>query len=207
MTFAMRKLKEQLKLAKDKDYNDGEACSGSFTATFGMPCKHYLHYKIYEQRDFTGNDKATFIIKLNLIDQYWWLDLPRAKGEVFEHDKDLFRPIDPLKIRCKGRPRGATTKTLRKPKNGHKRNQCEPRDPSGFEHIIATQQLSPETPQASEPRRKRVYRKKTTTTVVEESEGPAPVMTTEMAEALRAMMREEMAMIKEQMDELKQRQE
>ncbi|KAF1974578.1 hypothetical protein BU23DRAFT_567384 [Bimuria novae-zelandiae CBS 107.79] len=53
----------------------------------------------------------------------------------------------------------------------------------------------------------RVYRKKTTTTVVEESEGPAPVMNKEMAEALRAMMREEMAMMKEHMDELRQRQD
>nr|A0A345BJN7.1 RecName: Full=Zaragozic acid A biosynthesis cluster protein 8; AltName: Full=Squalestatin S1 biosynthesis cluster protein clz8 [Curvularia lunata]AXF50650.1 Clz8 [Curvularia lunata] len=60
---------------------------------------------------------AVYIVKLSQIDQHWFLQPPRAKGLLFEQDDDLFWPLDPRVIKLKGRPRGATTKSvLRTPK-------------------------------------------------------------------------------------------
>ncbi|KAF2033472.1 hypothetical protein EK21DRAFT_108939 [Setomelanomma holmii] len=202
----MRKLKEQLTLAKAKDYDNNQACSGAFTAKFGMSCKHYLHEKTRELRDFTSDEKAVFIIKMSLIDQHWFLDPPRAKGEDFAGNEELFRPLDPLKVKSKGRPEGSTTKTLKK-LSADKRNKCESRDLSSWEHTQATQQSSQGTSGASKPPKKRIYKKKTTTTVVVESELSVLGITKEMLEMFRGMVREEIGVIKEQMEGIQASQE
>jgi hypothetical protein len=125
--FALCQLERQLKLAKDTKYDDDEACSGAFTAKFGLPCKHFLHHSVQRARTVQDNPHAIYHLKLNQIDQHWYLSLPRARGVTVVSDAEVFRPLDPLKIKSKGRPKGATSRSLPKAKIG-KKAAPEPRN-------------------------------------------------------------------------------
>jgi hypothetical protein len=116
-------------MALSEDYSDSKVCSYSFTARFSLTCKHFLHDKIHELRADTQDDKVVFITQRSSADQHRWLAPSRATGEVFEGDKAVFRLLDPLYLRAKGKLKGATTKTLPEAKPG-KRQRTEPRDPS-----------------------------------------------------------------------------
>ncbi|KAF1937784.1 hypothetical protein EJ02DRAFT_426279 [Clathrospora elynae] len=171
---ALRMMKNQLNLAFANNYNNTSACSGAFTAKYGLPCKHFIHDKTLELCKFKKNDKLVFYIKLIHVDQHWWLEPPRAKGEVFEGDDTLFRPLDPLKVKNKGRPKGATTKKLPRLRNGNHLPH-EPRSPSGFEHALVTQVTTSALSLAPPAKRKRSYKKKVMTiTEVEEVESSQP---------------------------------
>jgi hypothetical protein len=137
-------------MALSEDYSDSEVCSYSFTARFSLPCKHFLHGKIHELRADTQDDKAVFITQRSFADQHRWLAPPRATGEVFEGDKAVFRLLDPLYVRAKGRLKGATIKTLPKAKPS-RRQRTEPRDPSLFEHALVSQQPPQPSPEPSNP--------------------------------------------------------
>jgi hypothetical protein len=162
-------LKRQLKLAEANDYDDTEACSDAFTAKFGLPCKHFLHNMTREKRAAQDDPKAIYYVKLNQIDQHWFLDPPRARGEQFNADEHVLRPLDPLTIKSKGRPKGATSKSLPKPKKG-KKPAPEPRNPSGWEYSQAEQDAARATAsQASQPQpKRRTVKKKVTEKVTEE---------------------------------------
>lgn len=133
---ALRRIKKQLNLAKSDDWNDAEACTRSFTAKFGLPCKHWLHHQL--ERHAAANDTAVpFRIPLSMVDQHWWFYPPRATGEIFE-DVVVQRILDPLPLRSRGRPIGATTLTI--PRDGARRQlPAETRELSGFEHALASQ--------------------------------------------------------------------
>ena len=77
---ALRMLKKQFLLAVANDYDNAEECTGSFTLKYSLPCKHYLHRKIYELRTMKDDPNAVYNIPLAVIDQHWWLDPPRARG-------------------------------------------------------------------------------------------------------------------------------
>lgn len=203
---ALRLLKQQLKLAISKDYKETEACSGAFTATYGLPCKHFLHHKA---RDLPEGE--VYHVKLAQVDQHWWLDPPRARGEAYNPDAEVFRPLDPLKVRAKGRPKGATAKTLPKP-NSRKRQAIEARELSAFEYAEASQQPPPPSPgashQASLPAKKRVYRRKiTTTTTVEERDElePAPVLDAATFMTFQKTLQEQIGSLQLQIAELQQK--
>jgi hypothetical protein len=97
----LRKLKEQLLLAKDERYDKREPCSGAFSMKFGLPCKHTLHRQL--------NEPGQLVIDPKDVHQHWWYHLLRANGEE-EQDEQYI--LDPEKIRPKGRLQGSTTVTL-----------------------------------------------------------------------------------------------
>lgn len=56
----LRKLKEQLLLAKDKRYNTRKPCSGAFSIKFRLPCKHTLHRQLNKPRQLVINPKDVY---------------------------------------------------------------------------------------------------------------------------------------------------
>ncbi|KAF2625008.1 hypothetical protein BU25DRAFT_296323, partial [Macroventuria anomochaeta] len=91
------------------------------------------------------------------IDQHWWLKPPRARGEAYNMDDKVFRPLEPRVVRSKGRPKGATTRTLTQSlqANPHakprKHRQHEPREPSRHEYSQATQDNALQASPPSQP--------------------------------------------------------
>jgi hypothetical protein len=187
---ALTLLREQLDMALEEDYNEAETCSGSFSLRFGLPCKHFLHDKIKLLRRFDPG--ATYYVLPKQIHQHWLLKPPRATGGVVDEDDEVPLPLNPIKIKAKGRPRGATTKTLSraltvaksiaqgvtrgkyKKRERKKPSVTEPRDLTASEHTQASQQRSKLT---SKPPLKRTQTKpgrrvtkKTKRTVIEEVE-------------------------------------
>jgi hypothetical protein len=191
--FALRQLKQQLKLAKADDYNNGEACTGAFTDKFGLPCKHFLHDRVQQARAAQDDPKAIYYVKPNHVDQHWYLDPPRARGETVDADEVTFRPLDPLKIKSKGRPHGATTKSIPKSKKG-KKAAPERRDLSGWEHSQAEQDgVRTAASQASQapPKKRTVKRKvieKVTEEEIEEDAPPAGATMTQIQDLLATAM-------------------
>ncbi|KAF1935368.1 hypothetical protein EJ02DRAFT_428506 [Clathrospora elynae] len=163
-TKALRLLKQQLDYAMATNFDNSKACSRAFTAKWGLPCKHFLHHRIHQTRTAQKDPKAIYYLKLSQIDQHWHLDPPRARGITFAADDDIFRPLDPLKVKSKGRPKGATSKQLPKPKNG-KRLPYEARNLSSWEYLQAKQDAAWASQTAP---KKRIIKKKVTTTVTEE---------------------------------------
>ena len=49
----------------------------------GVP-RYNLHRKIYELRIMKDDPNAVYNIPLTVINQHWWLDPPRARGEAFD---------------------------------------------------------------------------------------------------------------------------
>jgi hypothetical protein len=175
---ALRMLRDQLRLAKAHDFDENEACSSAFTHKWGLPCKHFLHYQITQLRARKKDPSAVYYVKLAQIDQHWFLDPPRAEGRQFEVDGDLFRPLDPLKVKAKGRPQGSTTKTL--PKQPRRGNEVayESREHSGWEHTqneheaSCTATLASSAAPAAAPKRKRITKKKVITEEIIEEDMP-----------------------------------
>jgi hypothetical protein len=196
--FALRQLKQQLKLAKSPDFNESEACSSAFTTKFGLPCKHFLHHRIKQAKEAQDDPKAIYHLKLAQIDQHWHLDPPRARGEVFGADTDVVRPLDPLKINSKGRPKGATSKSLPKAKEG-KKAAPEPRDLSRFEHSQAEQDSvrAPARKKGTRTVKRKVTEKVTEEEIVEEA-APVSSLDDAMVKRLQDMLREVVAPLQEQ---------
>jgi hypothetical protein len=209
---ALRLLRDQLRLAKAEDYDDGEACTSAFTNKWGLPCKHYLYHAITQLRTRSEDPKAVYYVRLRHIDQHWFLQPPRADGKPFELDGDLFRPLDPRKVKSKGRPKGATSKTL--PKHGNKPLPYETRDLSGWEHPqneheAATPASSAAALTSSAPKRKRTVKKKVTETITEEEvvEDPHPTgsLDAAMMARLETMLQQQMGTMQSQIVTLQQR--
>jgi hypothetical protein len=95
-TTARFKVAEQLKLAKDLNYT--QSCTGGFTATCRLPCKHTLH----RQLDKAGSD---LVLLPEDFAPYWWYQLP------YMGHLELLPviPQDPLMVKGKGRLKGVMT--------------------------------------------------------------------------------------------------
>ena len=156
--IALRKVKRQYDLATSPDYTDD--CSNAFTAKFGIPCKHWLRQMIDRQRVLVGNPQAVFQVPIDFIDQHWWLDPPRAKGLTVASVLQRFsRPLDPIHIQPRGRPKGATTKTVPTPRPRQNNIPTQPRDRIATELIAVAQEadiLPPCTSVAVQKRKRAV---------------------------------------------------
>ena len=156
---ALRKVKKQYDLAMSSDYTDD--CSNAFTAKFGIPCKHWLHQMIDRQRVLDGDIQAVFQVPIDFIDQHWWLDPPRAKGLTVASVLQRFtRPLDPIRVQPKGRPKGATTKTVPTPRPRQDTIPTELRDPTATERVAVAQEvyLLPSSTPAAVQKRKRIVK-------------------------------------------------
>ena len=87
----------------------------------------------------------------------------------------FIRPLDPIRIQPKGRPKGATTKTVPTPRPRQDNIPTQPRDLIATERVAVAQEIHPlpsSTPAAAQ-KRKRIVRPtkpSNTTTVVDEKE-------------------------------------
>ncbi|KAA8621044.1 MULE transposase domain-containing protein [Pyrenophora tritici-repentis] len=170
----LRKLKEQLLLAKDERYDELEECSGAFSMKFGLPCKHTLHRQL--------NEPGGLVIDPKDIHQHWWYHPPRARGEEVQDERYI---LDPEKIRPKGRPQGSTTVTLPSTQVSQslrgRQPQRQPREKTRNEHVQATQQTQ-QAEEASdddiEPRRGN-RRRQPTQKVLENMQDPVEISSAE----------------------------
>lgn len=152
------------------------ACTGTFTATMGLPCAHRIQECLYDQA--SGR-----ILKLEDIHPHWrFVKPPRpatgaAEGqeEVNTHGgddeatkvertpsspKDILRIQEPAVVKAKGRPLGALNKawtgTSQRSTTSQRRQQAfedsTQREPSGFEYA-QTQIPDSQPPQPIQSRR------------------------------------------------------
>jgi hypothetical protein len=128
----LRKLKEQLLMAKSDEYNDLEECSGAFSAKFGLPCKHTLHRQL--------NKQETLVIDPKDLHQQWWFRPERAATAEVQDERYI---LDPEKVKPKGRPAGAATVTLPLTQASRsirgRQPERQPREKTRNEHVQATQ--------------------------------------------------------------------
>ncbi|KAI1523992.1 hypothetical protein PtrSN002B_011945, partial [Pyrenophora tritici-repentis] len=170
----LRKLKEQLLLAKDERYDELEECSGAFSMKFGLPCKHTLHRQL--------NEPGGLVIDPKDVHQHWWYHPPHARGEEVQDERYI---LDPEKIRPKGRPQGSTTVTLPSTQVSQslrgRQPQRQPREKTRNEHVQATQQTQ-QAEEASdddiEPRRGN-RRRQPTQKVLENMQDPVEISSAE----------------------------
>ncbi|KAI0616107.1 Agro-virD5 domain-containing protein, partial [Pyrenophora tritici-repentis] len=132
----LRKLKEQLLLAKDERYDELEECSGAFSMKFGLPCKHTLHRQL--------NEPGGLVIDPKDVHQHWWYHPPHARGEEVQDERYI---LDPEKIRPKGRPQGSTTVTLPSTQVSQslrgRQPQRQPREKTRNEHKVLENMQDP----------------------------------------------------------------
>jgi hypothetical protein len=207
--FPLRPLKPQLQLAKAESYDNGEACTGAYTLKYGLPCKHFLHHRIQQQVTAEDDPKAIYYLNLAQVDQHWFLDPPRARGLDFGADSDVFRPLDPLKIKSKGRPRGATSKSLPKAKKSKMAAQ-EPRDRSRFKHSQAEQDSvrAPASQASQAPKKRTVKRtvtKKVREEIIEDEIEEEGVEEPSFMTRVQAMLQASLAPLQQQIAELERR--
>lgn len=116
---------------------------------------------IDRQRVLDGNPQAVFQVPIDFIDQHWWLDPPRAKGLTVASVLQRFsRPLDPIHIQPRGRPKGATTKTVPTPRPRQNNIPTQPRDLIATERIAVAQELDilPPSTSAAVQKRKRAVK-------------------------------------------------
>ena len=127
---AIRKIDAQYELLVDLT-TAVPACTGTFTASTGLPCNHKIQERLYE---------AKGCVLLEDVHPHWWFDRV-ASFENIEHLNPLLLVQEPEVVRPRGRPPGAENISRRQ----EAFENSTARQPSEFERVLMETTADEET--------------------------------------------------------------
>ncbi|EAQ84561.1 hypothetical protein CHGG_08575 [Chaetomium globosum CBS 148.51] len=127
--------------AKDAPGGEGDICTCSLPAIHGLPCRHTLY------KHLTGDGP----VELKQIHKHWWSYRPVTDGEEQQIVNVVPNiPVEPVKVKGKGRPAGTIASVPASKKKGEGITGTK-RLPSAFEYELETEPATAVPPSTAPP--------------------------------------------------------